>query len=250
MFKLRKRNKTALSLLLVSVILTLSFTGCGIEAPKDNILWINGTYAVVTAVNGNDPTIFGGVEKNKQSTDESIAILESDWDITNKEELDETIEELKNGMHNVEFIEFIKSIEFDTMSKEELDLILEQVDDPEMVACLELFYDIYAKFGENSILAWDQSRAVSLCSFGYLAGYYTYDEAVAEATNISKQIQTTFDSWDSFYQSYMCGYEYWSEEDVLDENSNYSKRSAIVEGFKNDPDSFYHLDWNLDLDAK
>lgn len=269
MLNLIKQKKIFSSLSLVAVLFTFSLSGCTSDTPDttdktdtenateaedvvavaDNMLWTNGTYAVLTKNNGTDVTVFGGKEKNSFATLESTTILERDWGITSKEDLDTTIDELRSGMHNVDFIEYFKEVELDQVNREDFDYILTQLDDPEDVAYFSLLYDTYEKLGDNAIMGWDLSRAVSLCGFGYLADYYTYEEATAKAFDIAKQIQTTFDSWDSYYESYMCGYEYWSEDLMLDETSSYNKRRAIIEEFKNDPNSFYNLDWNLDLNA-
>lgn len=248
MINLLKRKKTFLSISLILTCFTFILSGCT-PNPTEPMLWINGTYAVLTKINENDITVFAGRDKNVLTSEASKMVLESDWGITNREELDATIDELQNGMHNTMFLEEYKYNELDQLTKEDFELLLTYLESPEDVEYFKLAYDTYTKFGDNAIMGWDLSRAVSLCGFGYVADYYTYDEAIAKATDISKQIQSTFDSWDSFYESYMFGYEYWSDEAILDETSLYNQRLAIIETFKNDPTSFYHLDWNLDLDS-
>ena len=54
-------------------------------------------------------------------------------------------------------------------------------------------------------------------------------------------IQNTFDSWDSFMESYFVGYEYWAEESSDD-------RRAVYEEIKAASDSPFQLDWGMTLE--
>lgn len=56
-----------------------------------------------------------------------------------------------------------------------------------------------------------------------------------------KTIQNTFDSWDSFMESYFAGYEYWSEESG-------DERRNIYENLKSSSDNPFLLDWNTALE--
>lgn len=216
----------------------------------ENILWINGTYAPLTATYGNDITIFGGSKKTNKSKASAIELLNENWSITNKQELIETIDLLRNGADNSKFIECLYGLGLYGINDEDFKILLSGYNEPEEIECIKLFHNNYRKFTNNVIMGWELSRATSLCGSAYLAGYYTYDEAIFHAIDISKQIQNTFDSWDSFFQSYMCGYRYWSKQPMLDKDSYYYKRLIFINKFKNDYNSFYHLDWNLKLDDK
>ena len=81
---------------------------------------------------------------------------------------------------------------------------------------------------------------VMLLSSYYVAGYYSETEALDEALEASRMIQTKYDSWDTFTDSYMLGYEYWAEE-----SSDY--RRMVYEMLAADPDSPYSLPWNMKL---
>ena len=58
---------------------------------------------------------------------------------------------------------------------------------------------------------------------------------------LAETVQTTFDSWDSFKESYFSGYEYWSEESG-------DERREIYENLKSSPDNPFVLDWNTPLE--
>lgn len=205
-----------------------------------SLLWANGTCAILTKLREEDPTIFGGSEKNNESKEICLETLEHWWGITSTAELDDMIRRLIDGMHNPLFISDFHNGSHYKIARKSLD---------ESAAHTSLYINTYEKFGNNAIYAWDLSRAVSLCGLGYVAGYYSYDTATSKAIEISKKIQKTFESWDTFFESYMCGYAYWSDVEILDKESEYNTRLAIIENYKKDHSSFYYLDWNLNLDA-
>lgn len=88
--------------------------------------------------------------------------------------------------------------------------------------------------------AWDYSRAVSNLGNYYLAGYYTETEALDKALEIARIIQTRFDSWDSYNQSYLVGYNAWRAADSR-------PREAVLDELKTSAHNPYAIDWNLNL---
>ena len=63
-------------------------------------------------------------------------------------------------------------------------------------------------------------------------------ELVWESAQI---MQPLFTSWDELMDSYLCGYEYWSEESS-------EERRAVYEDLKGREDSPYKIDYNLVLE--
>ena len=212
-----------------------------------SILWLNGTYAVLTKINRGDVTIFGGVAHNNINKRDIMMALDDSWDVSTKAELDEMIDSLTVGRHNARFLDEIEEYEISYMSKSEFDEALGELDNRLDVMFFQNMFDAYQKFGENAIMGWDLSRAVQLCAYGYIADFYSYDEATDKARKVGTVIQKTFDSWDDFFASYLYGYEYWSEDDIEDANSSYVKRVKILDELKKDDKSPLHLDWHLDL---
>ena len=99
-------------------------------------------------------------------------------------------------------------------------------------------YAYYEQYGENAIDAWDYSRAISLATFYYHAGYYTEQEALDKSLEIAQIMQPLYSSWDEAMNSYLLGYEYWSEESA-------EERRAIYEELKAEENSLYNIDWKL-----
>ena len=103
------------------------------------------------------------------------------------------------------------------------------------------WFSLYEQYGADAAAGWDYSRAMWLLSYYYLAGYYTEEEALDQSLELAKTIQETFDSWDSFMESYFAGYEYWSEESS-------DERREIYENLKSSSDNPFALDWNTTLE--
>ena len=256
--RIKKTKRVMLGITAVLIILALFLGGCGTKPLDDaqpsettpSVLWLNGTHAVLTKVNYGDVYLFGGMALNNRNRQMTLIALDRWWGVTDKAEMDEMIDLLVNGRHNTAFLEEIEETNIIYMNKSEFDEALKEVTDRLDVIYYQNMFDAYQSFGENAILGWDLSRAVQLCADGYVAGFYSYEEATDKARIIGEKIQNIFDSWDDFYASYFYGYAYWSEDDKEDEKSGYAERIIIFEELKKDENGPLNLDWRLDLLAQ
>jgi hypothetical protein len=176
-----------------------------------------------------------------------LEALADSWEITTKEDLDSMIDSLSKGRHNPMFLEEAEEYGITIMSKAEFESELKGIDDREVIMYFRNMHEAYQAFGDKAILGWDLSRATQLCAYGYIAEFYSYDEAVDKALAVGKTIQNNFDSWDDFYASYLFGYAYWSGDDLEDPKSEYSRRVKILSNLRKDKKSPLNLDWNLSL---
>ena len=249
--KNKKKLPKVLTVVIASLLsISLLLGGCGSEPPIEAtpaILWLNGTHAILTVSNDCDVQIFGGMKRSIINTAVELVSLEDWWGITSKAEMDKTIDSLVIGMHNQRFLEEIEDYDINNMSQSEFEEALKDVDYRLDALYFQNMFDAYQKFGDKAILGWDLSRAVQLCANGYIADFYTYEEATDKAREIGETIQNTFDSWDDFFASYFYGYVYWSEDDTEDTTSEYAKRIKIYDELKKDSSSPINLDWYLNL---
>lgn len=211
----------------------------------DTILWMNGTYAVLTTLNGHDYSIFGGTAPDSDCVETHKKMLDRQWGVTDRASADESLDWLYNEGHRARFTEEMESLAEDGLGgiekEERADFFCENYGmTQEEAERYARFYEAYEEKGEDAISAWDYSRVVMLLSSYYVAGYYSETEALDEALEASRMIQTKYDSWDTFTDSYMLGYEYWAEE-----SSDY--RRMVYEMLAADPDSPYSLPWNMKL---
>ena len=219
-----------------------------IEPLSDTLSWFNATYAVITTLNGGDLNLVAGYEPGEMIQQIEQGILERDWGVTDRASLDETIDWLLTEGHNAGALSLLDDLGAGEMSRDELIAFMEEIgfDEEELVDLLAA-YDAKEAYGENAIAGWDLSRAMSLMGWGYLCGYYTYEEAMDKSLETAQMIQQTFDSWDDFFNSYFYGYSYWSEESLDDTASQAYERHALYEGLKSDPTGIFRVDWNATL---
>lgn len=218
------------------------------EEPEltDTIKWINGTHAILTKMNGWDYNIYGGTPVNSSSTMIQQQLLNEWWGVTDRQTADENMEWLVTEGHRVSFAEEMSMLEElgiqEVPSEERAAFVYENFDVTEEEATRWAeWYNAYEQYGEDAISGWDYSRAISVLSNYYVAGYYTLEEALDQSLEVALLIQSSFDSWEAFTDSYLLGYEYWTEE--IDDT-----RRAVNEEIKQAADSPYNLDWSLKLE--
>ena len=218
------------------------------EQLSDTLTWFNATYAVITTLNGGDLNLVAGYEPSEMMKEVEQGLLERDWEVTDRTSLDETIEWLLTEGHNAGALSMLDYLGTDGMSRDELITAMEEYGYyEEDIADILAAYDAKDAYGGNAIAGWDMSRAMSLMGWGYLAGYYTYEEAMDKSLETARTIQQTFGSWDDFFNSYFFGYSYWSEEALDDPASQAYERHELYEELKSDPTGVFRVDWNTAL---
>ena len=209
----------------------------------DTIRWFNATYAILTKANNWDYNMFGGLPANNDSMLIQQQLLSDWWEVTDRVSADETLEWLMTEGHRTDFVEDMQLLESegigDVAEGERVDFLCDNfgLEEEDAQAYADQ-YSAYEEMGENALTAWDYSRAMSLISNYYIAGYYTETEALDEALEVAGVIQDTFDSWDAFVDSYLLGYEYWSGESSDERRALYDELTAAS-------DNPYSVDWNL-----
>lgn len=209
----------------------------------DTIRWFDATYAILTRLNNYNTQYFGGLAANDTNASITQASLEDSWNVTDRASADETMEWILSVGHRTDFKEAMQNLVDagiqNATADARKDFILEKYEMTEDEA--QHYADMYAyyeQYGENAIDAWDYCRALSLAAFYYHAGYYTEQEALDKSLEIAQILQPLYTSWDDAMNSYLLGYEYWSE-DSSDE------RRTVYEELKAETDSLYNIDWNL-----
>lgn len=224
-------------------------TGCAKkeEQTSDTLRWFYASYAILTELNGNDYTKFGGMPINDYTRKLQISALEQQWSVTDRESADNTLAwALKEG-HRTEFVQYAKylaeDLEMDKLEEEDYIPYLLYISDlsEEEAQQLVNLYIMYKDYGEHAIDAWDYCRALNLLSFYYVAGYYTKEEALDKSLEIAKELQSMYSSWDELVDSYLRGYEYWAEESS-------EERRAVYEDLKAREDNPFAVDYHVTLE--
>lgn len=219
------------------------------ENTSETTRFINGTYAIMTMQNQGDYKLVGGQEKNPSIKQSIKQMLQQWWSVSDLNSGMKQVQELtsENGMHSKEFVNEIKELGIDKMSKQEFDTELSSITDPEQKIHLQLLYDAYSDLGYKAIAGWDLGRANFLLTSFYIADFTNENTALDKSLEVAKRIQKTFKSWDEYNRSYMYGYLYWSNENPKDPSSKYAERQGFISELKKDPKSPFQLKWNTEL---
>lgn len=235
----------------VAVAVLALLAGCGkgkTEPLSDTLRWFNATYALITDLNGGDAGIVAGFKPGTKIEMTMKGVLSRDWEVTDRASLEESIDWLLTEGHNQDALDYLMESGAEGMDRAGLITAMDQSGfDSEDKVMLQSIYDAKAAYGEQAIAGWDYSRAMSLIGWGYLAGFYTYEEAMDKSLETAQKIQKIFDSWDDFMNSYFLGYSYWSGNDPEDISSQAYKRQKLYEELKAEKDGIYSVDWNTSL---
>ena len=214
----------------------------------ESVLWINGTHAVLTRVNGGDVSRFGTMPANAVNRTMMRTSLEQWWGVTSRQELESVIDSLSRGaQHNQRFMSEAEMYGITAMSRGEFEAALQGVASREDALFFRNMFEAYQAFGANAIMGWDLSRATQLSAHGYVAGFFTRDEAIDIALGVGALIQGAFDSRADFYRSYMFGFAYWSGADFGDPRSEFAGRAGIAEALMSEAGSPLALAWRTEL---
>lgn len=246
-----KKSKRMIAALLAAMLsVSVVLGGCGQKAKEeeqsDTLRWINASYAVLTELNGQDYTRFGGMSPTESNAKMMQNSLEEWWGVTDRQSADETLDWILTEGHRTGFAEqgaYIEGLEIEELAEEEWTSYIQYCfeTDEDNAQYLVDMYRLYAEHGANAIDAWDYCRALNLLSFYYIAGYYTEEEAMDKSLEIAKDFQAKYQSWDELVDSYMYGYEYWAEESS-------EQRRQVYEDLKSRKDNPYAVDYNTTLE--
>ncbi len=213
---------------------------------SDTIRWFNASNSMLIYVNGWNYQHYGGLEADETSMEIAKQVLDNSWGVTDKTSADETLEWLLTEGHRTDFageMEYLSECGIDQVeASERAAFLYENFEVTEEQA--QMYADWYGKYEESfedAASGWDYNRALSQLANFYLAGYYTLEEALDYSLNIAEMIQTSFDSWDDYMESYFTGYEYWAEE------SSEERRGVYTE-LQNAGDNPFSVDFKTKLE--
>ncbi len=213
----------------------------------DTLRWFNAAYAVLIDLNGRDFNLFGGIPANDDSKTIMQAGLADSWGVEDRASADENIDWILSEGHRVDFAENMKALEdagvtADTSTEDLVALLKDEYDfEDETANSFARAFGVYTEHGADAIAAWDYSRAMYLLSAYYHAGYYTEQEALDKSLEVAQTIQSMYESWDDFMDSYLWGYDYWAEEESTERREIYNKLKA-------QSDSPFRFDFKMNLE--
>jgi hypothetical protein len=207
-------------------------------------MWALATHALITETNRTRHDLLGGCERTLEEIQNRRKNLAEWWGIRNREDLIRTLRWIEEGGHRKDFDEmrqYIKALPFD-----ERKAFLKQLEaEPEMNNKYHVISYYRAIYGDKSIVAWDFARYTVLCGWGYVAGYFTEEEAWRRMMPAAKLLQQTFDSWEDLGKNYTIGREFWSLAETRRNGEAMAKASWRLRTLPDSP--WKTIPWDLDL---
>jgi hypothetical protein len=118
-------------------------------------------------------------------------------------------------------------------------------DNPQSLNQLKIARQNHRRLGAKGILAWDLIRYITLCRWGYLAGFLSEQEAWDYIMPAALRLQLTFISWQDMQSNFLLGREFWSAQQTQVSGGGFQ---AIYETFLQDPGSPWDMNsWELEL---
>lgn len=202
--------------------------------------WALACSAPMFEFNNRGIESLAGAEPNAQQKAEELRTLDEWWGITSKAKLVNTITRLLNGgMHHPRWMATYRAYKENPAA----------FDGKEGDTKLMLVKEYGDKFGEHGIQAFDLSRVVSLCRWGYMGGFLTEGEAFELMLPAAVRIQKEYTNWDDFVTGYFVGRRFWNPFSYTDGPARVDR---VIHSLKSDPNILRKIPWDTKLlyDAK
>ena len=220
------------------------------------IRWLNAMHAVYSVAQGLDFELFGGRPPEPESLLAMKKSLYEFWEINNKQELLEELDQLFAGRTVALLDQLVRVLGFET-TEEARNYIDTELDEYQrdtiwrflgnVNKSLSRIRQIFDRYGEKSIWAWDLERYIMLCDCGYASGYMTFGDAMERAVAGAQKLQQIYTGWDDAVGSYLHGYGFWFCEDLDDPNTEAHRRLKIFESLRKTDNSPYKIPWDQEL---
>lgn len=175
-------------------------------------------------LNGNGPRCFGSQARSVTQVTKRRETLSDSWGINNREDLIETIASMTFFGHNSSFLYDAALV--NSLSASEYKKLL--ADAEGMDAYMWPYTkQLSEKWGDRGILCWDLFRMSNLAQWGYMAGYITYEEALALIEPAATLLCANFSSWNEAIENYLDGFNWWARLDVLDKDVWQTQRASL-----------------------
>lgn len=181
--------------------------------------WALTTSCVLTEINRRSQFI---LPECTEANNDGKGSLRKWWGIYNRDDLLATLRRLEEGGHRKSYDAYVKVLRQQGQITPPPDMSyaadLYTLDDREE-RVLAVVRIIHKRFGRKGLAGWDFSRYVSLCRWGFRAGYLTEEEAWRKIMPVARMLQATFDSWEELAYNYRLGRIFWSsnreETDII-----------------------------------
>ncbi len=211
---------------------------------RRQMAWGLAASALLTEHNRGRHDTLSGIAATAQSASDQRWILARWWDVADRDGLLRVLAWLDAGGHRRRFAEVgERAVQ---LSPEEFEALLSspelKSDEAESISVARKYF---RKLGARSLVGWDYARYVSLCRWGYTAGYLDEGEAWQGITHAAGILRRTFSSWRELGENYLIGREFWSPEETRRGGADYR---ATFQQLLSDPASPWNrVPWSLEI---
>lgn len=216
------------------------------------VLWYNAVCAPIFATENKDWKIFGGYWAGKKERMQAdYQILQTEYSAVNRQELMDKLYEIAQTGERFHYNHLMNEYQ----NRGFFELSREQICMDTAFPHLSLYqrrwlYDMiagYKTYEEKALLGYDISRAIYGAQLGFTAGHLGAVEALTLCKEFGKTLQAAFSNWEEFTNSYLLGYEYYTQQDKQDLSSGLAQRIYLIERLHQEKGPF-DLEWNVVLE--
>ncbi len=236
-------------LVLVAAVLWSGGTRCWAKKPLNYTVaqkeWGLAASALLTLANNDDFFSLAGSWESPHAIQRvKLYILEDDWGITSRKELIQAMDKVWARGHRGSMQEIRRGLAWG-WSPEVVCLYAMLRGHSCSFRRVEWVRNHADELDENSMVAWDLSRLISLARWGVHVGYLSEEEAWEWIMPAAQKIQRAFDSWQEVGEDYLFGRSFWSSKETRQSGDRYRR---CVYWLLHEPGSPWRIsDWNLDL---
>lgn len=195
--------------------------------------WALSMGAMLTKINGGDPTQFGLYQRSADQAKTCRRVLSSSaWNIPNRDTLIFTLLSMTKEDRDSAFQKMAEDAKLRT---EEAHAAVSEASNTWPSYMWEYTEYLDEKWGERRLLAWDLFRISNLVQWGYTAGYISYEEALSLLEPAAATLCERFSSWDEAYENYLDGCHWWERDDARGQDIWQTERGKLYQGMKADP---------------
>jgi hypothetical protein len=170
--------------------------------------------------------------------------MKESWGVANRADLIEALDALDDGGNHRTFMTLGKRLS--EASDADLMAILAVPGlDRDTIHSFKIVREYFPQLGDKGLVGWDRARYISLCRWGYEAGFLDEEEAWEKIMPAAAIIQSTFFSWQDLGENYLIGREFWSYTKTLE---NGKLMWAAYDRLMGNPESPWNtIPWELNL---
>jgi hypothetical protein len=204
--------------------------------------WALAASALITELNHEGHDTLAGVAVNAHSQQCTRTSLMKWWDIHSREDLLRSLQWLEDGGHRKDFSHVGEHVS--QIDEQQFKQIVAHLD-PQTAHSFEVARRYYTQLGNTSLIGWDYARYISLCRWGYTAGFLSEDEAWARILPAARILQGSFGSWRELGDNYLIGRQFWSlQQTRIDGEAMHAADQRLLD---NPSSPWNRIPWPLDL---